>query len=248
MTNPERAAVVSGGASGIGLAAAKCLAAQGRTVALLDRDPAALHQAIELLGGAGMKAVTAHEVDVTDGAALDSAVCEIENVYGISTLINAAGILQLGTIDDVSVSDWDRMIDVNLKGVFLTCKTVMPMMVSAGGGAIVNVASQSGRTKSTFSAPNYVAAKAGVIGLTMVLANQAAVHGIRVNCVAPGLVETPMLSIYTAEQRQSMIDAIPLGRFANADEVADVIAYLVSRQSSYVTGQTINVNGGSFMQ
>jgi len=248
MTSPERAAVVSGGASGIGLAAAKCFAAQGRRVALLDSDPKALQQATELLSAAGAKAVTAHETDVTDVAALGYVATELDHAHGISTLVNAAGILQLGTIDDVSLSDWDRMIDVNLKGVFLTCKAIMPLMTGGGGGAIVNVASQSGRTKSTYSAPNYVAAKAGVIGLTMVLANQAAADGIRVNCVAPGLVETPMLSIYTTEQRRRMTDAIPLGRFARPDEVADVIAYLASPQSSYVTGQTINVNGGSFMQ
>lgn len=248
MTGNNRISVVCGGGSGIGLAAAQRLADGGNRIALLDVNDSALGAAAQLVARAGAGEVFTFHVDVTDPDAVDAVATEIAEVGGATILVNAAGILQLGTIDQISVADWDRMLEINLKGVFLACKAFMPLIASGGGGAIVNVASQSGRTKSTFSAPNYVAAKAGVIGLTMVLANQAAIDGVRVNCVAPGVVETPMLSVYSADQRQRMTDAIPLGRFARPEEVADVIAYLASAHASYVTGQTINVNGGSFMQ
>lgn len=247
MASRNCAALVVGGASGIGLATAANLVAKGHTVVLLDRNANALENSANRLSANATAEIHTHVVDITDLSTLDQVVHGIEDRMGISILINAAGILQLGTVHDVTEGDWDRMIDINLKGVFLACKVVMPVMERCGGGTVVNVASQSGRTKSTYSAPNYVAAKAGVIGLTMVLANQAAAAGIRVNCVAPGLVETPMLSAYTPDQRQRMTDAVPMGRFAQPEEVADVIAYLASSQSSYVTGQTINVNGGSYM-
>ena len=140
------------------------------------------------------------------------------------------------------------MLDVNLKAVFLVCRALVPMLVSAGGGSVVNLTSVSGRTKSIYSAPNYVASKAGVIGLTMSLAAQLATDCVRVNSVAPGLVDTPMLSAYTEQQHEVMRSAIPMGRFAQAREVATVVRFLLSDDSSYITGQTLNVNGGQFMQ
>ena len=163
-------------------------------------------------------------------------------------LVNAAGILQLGTIADVSESDWDRVVDINLKGTYAMCRAVIPVFEARGGGSIVNLASISGRTKSLFSAPNYVASKAGVIGLTMALAAQHAAKGVRVNCVAPGVFRTPMTAVYSDEQWASILATIPLGRVGEASEVADVIASLLSEEWGYVTGQTINVNGGQFMQ
>jgi 3-oxoacyl-[acyl-carrier protein] reductase len=238
-----KTALVIGGGSGIGAAAAAALGSEGFALALLDRRQDALTNAGRELRQCGFP-VEMYEADVTDAAALDDVVARLES---IGVLVNAAGILHLGTIADISEQDWDELLAVNLKGVFLTCKAVVPIMARAGGGAIVNVASQSGRTKSYFSAPDYVASKAGVIGLTMALASQHAKDGIRVNCVAPGLVETRMLDSYTPEQRQGMIDAIPLGRFARPEELASVIAFLATDRSSYVTGQTINVNGGGFM-
>jgi 3-oxoacyl-[acyl-carrier protein] reductase len=261
MTDTETdTALIVGGASGIGLASAHALADDGYRIWLVDRDESALAEAGRLLAERGA-AVRTGACDVTDGAGLRRIVAEVEadahtaaegraeagTGGAFRILVNTAGILHLGGIGDLTEQQWDRLIDINLKGTFLACQAAIPALARGGGGAIVNMTSQSGRTKSYFSAPDYVAAKAGVIGLTMTLANQNAKDGIRVNCVAPGLAETPMLSVYTPEQRRQMLDTIPLGRFARPEEIAAVVAFLATPRSSYVTGQTINVNGGSFM-
>lgn len=230
----SRTIVVTGAAGGIGLATSEALLSNGARVFMVDLEPAAT----EAEGAEGIA------LDVTDPSAVERFVSDAGELDG---LVNAAGVLQLGTIGDVTPDDWDRVVDVNLKGTFLMCRAVIPVLERRGGGSIVNVASISGRTKSIFSAPNYVASKGGVIGLTMVLAAQHAAKGVRVNAVAPGAIETPMTSIYTNEQWAAITEQIPMGRIGAASEVANVIVTLLSDQWSYVTGQTINVNGGQYM-
>jgi NAD(P)-dependent dehydrogenase (short-subunit alcohol dehydrogenase family) len=154
-------------------------------------------------------------VDVTDPGAVESLVADVDEGGDLAGLVNAAGVLQLGTIANVSVEDWDRVVDVNLKGTFLTCRAVIPRLEARGGGAIVNLASIAGRTKSFYSAPDYVASKGGVIGLTMALAAQHAARNVRVNCVAPGIFRTPMAQAYTDEQWASMLPTIPMGGSAS---------------------------------
>lgn len=192
-----RTVIVTGGASGIGLATSEALAARGDRIVLADRDIDRARAEESRLAGIG--AVEASELDVTDPAAVESFVAEVAEAGDLAGLVNAAGVLQLGTIADVSVEDWDRVVDVNLKGTFLTCRAVIPRLEARGGGAIVNLASIAGRTKSYYSAPNYVASKGGVIGLTMALAAQHAARNVRVNCVAPGIFRTPMAQAYTDE-------------------------------------------------
>jgi len=238
--------VVAGGAGGIGLATAELLVDAGASTVLLDRGER-LEEAVAALRERGDARCEGHPVDVTDVEAVAAVASAIGARHAVAGLVNSAGVLQLGSIADVTPRDWDRVLDVNLKGVYSTCRAFMPYLEQAHG-AIVNVSSVSGRTRSIWSAPNYVASKAGVIGLTMVLAAQQAHAGVRVNCVAPGIIETPMLAAYSAGQRQRMLDAIPLGRYAEPAEVGAVIAFLLSERASYVTGQTINVNGGQFMQ
>ncbi|CAB4833779.1 unannotated protein [freshwater metagenome] len=239
--------LVVGGASGIGLASAKRLAADDWRVILADLDERRMALEVPRLAADGFSADWV-VLDVTSADSVDAAFADVVSKYGLDSLINAAGILQLGTILDVQEAEWDRVLEVNLKGAYLTSRAAVAAFLAGSGGTIVNIASQSGRTSSFFSAPNYVASKAGLIGLTMVLARQHATQGIRVNCVAPGLVETPMIaSVYTDEQRASMTSATPIGRFASPAEIAEVVAFLASEQSSYMTGQTLNVNGGSFM-
>ena len=238
--------LITGGASGIGLATARVLLDRGASVVLADRDATRLE--VEAKGLPEDGRVETVALDVTDEEMVERTVADTAKRRGLDGLVNAAGVLQIGTVADVSASDWDRVLDVNLKGTYLTCKAVIPVLEERGGGAIVNMASISGRTKSIFSAPNYVASKAGVIGLTMVLAAQHAAKGVRVNCVAPGVIETPMTAVYTAEQWANIVGTIPMGRIGGAEEVGRVIASLLSDDWSYVTGQTINVNGGQFMQ
>ncbi len=240
--------LVVGGASGIGLASAEHLAIAGWHVVLADVAEDRMTSEVSRLRAEGQVADCV-AIDVTSKESVEEAFNEVVSKYGLHSLVNAAGIYQSGTILDIEEAAWDRVIQVNLKGTYLTSRAAVSAFLETDGGTIVNISSVAGRTASSYAAPNYVASKAGVIGLTMVLAKQHAAQGIRVNCIAPGLVETPMIaSAYSPDQRDSMLRATPLGRFAIPPEIADVVAFLASDQSSYMTGQTLNVNGGSFMQ
>jgi NAD(P)-dependent dehydrogenase (short-subunit alcohol dehydrogenase family) len=239
--------VVTGAGSGIGQACARTLAEAGRDVYLIDRDETALARFCDELKS-GVAAVRWRALDVRDSAGFEAVAAELAAGEPVAGVVNAAGVVQLGTILEISEDDWDHVVDINLKGVFLCCRAMIPLIAKGGGGAIVNLTSISGRTKSMFSAPSYVASKAGVIGLTMSLAAQHAGDAIRVNCVAPGIVDTPMLAGYTDTQREAMRAAIPLGRYASSEELAGTITFLLSEEAGYITGQTLNVNGGMFMQ
>jgi 3-oxoacyl-[acyl-carrier protein] reductase len=225
---------------------AKLSPARGDRVILADRDAQRARAEASRLADSGAS-VEPWEVNVAEPEAVESFIADIADGADLGGLVNAAGVVQLGAIADVSVEDWDRVVDVNLKGTFLTCRAVIPHVEARGGGAIVNVASIAGRTKSFYTAPSYVASKGGVTGLTMVLAAQHAARSVRVNCVAPGIIQTPMTRAYTDEQLTSLLPTIPLGRVGEAGEVANVIVSLLSDEWSYVTGQCINVNGGQFM-
>jgi NAD(P)-dependent dehydrogenase (short-subunit alcohol dehydrogenase family) len=242
----KKAVVVTGAARGIGLATATLLAEAGVSVVMVDRDAMRLDASVDALRIGGASAV-GRSLDVTNAAAIGLMMEDLQQEMVVKGLVNAAGVLQLGKITDLTEADWDRVLTVNLKSVFLMCREVVPILERNLGGSIVNIASISGRTKSILSAPNYVASKAGVIGLTMALAAQHGRAGIRVNCVAPGMIDTPMLSGYSSDDRNQITEAIPIGRFGEACEVAAVIAHLLSPEASYITGQTINVNGGQFM-
>lgn len=244
----RRAAFIVGGASGIGLATAQLLGSEGWHVVLGDRDKKSLDRARELVEGE-KSSVATQFIDISDPESVQAAFAAVTVDHGLDSLINTAGVLQLGSILDVNESDWNAVLNVNLTGTYRTCRSAVRHMVAHKGGTIVNLASQSGRTASFYSAPNYVASKAAIIGLTMVIAAQHARDGVRANAIAPGLVETPLIeTVYSPEQRERMTAATPLGRFATAEEVAQVAAFLASDRSSYMTGQTLNVNGGSFMQ
>ena len=239
--------LVVGGASGIGLASAKLLGEKGWRVVLADRDLGALDESKEILDAEGIS-VSSVPIDVSNPSSVNEAFDTVSKHHGLSSLVNAAGILQMGSILEVDELEWNKVINVNLSGIYRTCRRAVEYMVDHGGGTIVNLSSQSGRTASFYSAPNYVASKAGIIGLTMAIAAQHAHQGVRANAIAPGLVETPLIATaYSDAQRQRMTAATPLGRFSTAAEVAQVVGFLASDESSYMTGQTLNVNGGSFM-
>jgi NAD(P)-dependent dehydrogenase (short-subunit alcohol dehydrogenase family) len=234
-----RVALVTGGASGIGRACAERLARDGAAVAVLDRD------------GDGARAVAAevngraYEVDVRDGDAVRAAFAAVvDDGGGLDILVNNAGVGDLRPLHTVDDRLWHRLVDVNLTGTFHAMAAAVPAMLAGGGGAIVNNASLSGLAPTRNEAA-YSAAKAGVIALT---SSGALEYGptIRVNCVAPGFIRTPLTAIWDQhpDAFAPITDAIPLGRIGEADEVADVIAFLCSDAAAYITGQTLVVDGG----
>ena len=232
-------AIITGGASGIGRATAVRFAAEGARVAVFDRDGDAAEQVAQEVGG------KAHAVDVRDGDALSTAVRAVADATGrIDVLFNNAGSGDLRPLHTVDDKLWHRLIDVNLTGTFNGMRAVVPIMLEAGRGAIVNNASVSALTPTRNEAA-YSAAKAGVVALTK---SGALEYGpqVRVNCVAPGHVRTPLTAVW--EQFPDVFDPvarqIPLGRIGHADEIAEVVLFLASRRSSYITGQTLVVDGG----
>jgi NAD(P)-dependent dehydrogenase (short-subunit alcohol dehydrogenase family) len=170
-----------------------------------------------------------------------------ETLGPLEVLVNSAGIYRVGALEEVSPEAWDATLAVNLRGTFLVCREVLPGMLARGQGSVVNLSSISGRTKATLAAPSYVASKAGVIGLTMSLAAQGAGRGVRVNAVAPGPADTDMIRTLDRELQARLLQTLPLGRLASAREVAQAIVFLASPCASYITGETLNVNGGAFM-
>jgi NAD(P)-dependent dehydrogenase (short-subunit alcohol dehydrogenase family) len=234
-----KVAIITGGASGIGRATALRFSAEGATVAVLDRDGEAAARVAQEVGG------SMHEVDVRDGDAFTRAVRAVADATGrLDVLFNNAGSGDLRPLHTVDDKLWHRLIDVNLTGTFNGMRAAVPLMVEGGGGAIVNNASLSAFTPTRNEAA-YSAAKAGVVALTK---SGALEYGpsVRVNCVAPGHVRTPLTVAW--EQFPDVFDpvarTIPLGRIGHADEIAEVVLFLASRRASYVTGQTLVVDGG----
>ncbi len=236
-------ALVTGGASGIGAATARRLAAEGAHVTLADLNlDGARAVAAEIDGDA-------IEMDVADAAAVRAGAAELP----LDILVNNAGTDRFAFFVNTDEALWDFVLGVNLRGTIAVTHAVLPGMQERGGGAIVNVASEAGRVGSQGSAV-YSAAKAGVIGFTRAIAREAARYGVRVNAVAPGPIDTPLLNAAPerygelgARLRQAMIDATALRRIGGPEEVAATIAFLASPDASYVTGQTVNVSGGLSM-
>ena len=243
-----RTALVTGGAGGIGAATTRRLAAEGARVAIGDVQ---FDQARELAGEVDGLAV---ELDVTDVHSVGEAVKAIASKLGpVEVLVNNAGTDRFAFFVNTDEALWDFVLGVNLKGVLACTHAVLPAMQERGGGSIVSVASEAGRVGSQGSA-TYSAAKAGVIGFTKAIARESARFGVRVNAVAPGPIETPLLNAAPeqlgdlgARLKQAMIDSTALRRIGEPDEVAAAIAFLASDDASYVTGQTLNVSGGLSM-
>ncbi len=238
--------VISGGASGIGLAVARLALQRGARVALLDRDAEARAAAARSLGEDAM----ALDCDVADAGAVGRAVAEAAGrLGGIDALVNSAGIDLLASLDDMQEADWARVLAVNLTGPMLLCRAVLPHLRRAGGGTIVNVSSGAGLSPLP-ERTAYCAAKAGVIMFGKALAIEAAPDGIRVNAVCPGAIDTPLFrtSYENAPDPAAALESIrqryALRRIARPDEVAEAVLYLSSTASSYVTGTALAVDGG----
>lgn len=240
-----RVLMVTGGASGIGLAVAQEARRQGMRVAIADSSQAQAKAALAHLGSEG-EACIAEVFDVRDGVACELAVERIERVMGpIDALVTCAGISRAEPAELMADESWDAVLGVNLSGMFRTVRTVGRRMVERKRGAIVNISSTDGLGGHAARA-NYTASKHGVIGLTRALAIEWGRHGVRVNAVAPGVVDTPLLrsNVPPDHIANAMIDRVPMGRFSTATEQAQACIYLLSDAASYVNGATLAVDGG----
>ncbi|MEL7171821.1 MAG: SDR family NAD(P)-dependent oxidoreductase [Pseudomonadota bacterium] len=234
-----RRAVVTGGAQGIGRAVAERFIASGAAVTLWDVDRALGQETAEAIGAAMV------EVDLTDWDAVRSAAARTAaEMGGIDVLVNNAGIAGMNTtVADYPVEEWRRVLAIDLNSVFHCCKAVVPGMVEAGYGRIVNVASIAGKEGNP-NACAYSAAKAGVIALTKSLGKELAGHDIAVNCVTPAAARTAIFDQMTEEHIGYMLSKIPRGRFVEVPEVAAMIAWLASAENSFTTGGVFDLSGG----
>jgi NAD(P)-dependent dehydrogenase (short-subunit alcohol dehydrogenase family) len=238
-----RKAVITGGARGIGLAAAERMLDSGGEVSLWDMDGAALDAAAKRLAGKGPVHTTI--VDVANaGSVTAAAQASIGQMGQIDILVNNAGITGPNvTVWDYSPEDWRKVIDIDLTGPFLCARAVVPLMIERNYGRIVNVASIAGKEGNP-NASAYSAAKAGLIALTKSLGKELAKTGIRVNCITPAAVETDIFKQMTETHIQFMLSKIPMGRFGRIEEVAGMICWLASEDMSFSTGAVFDISGG----
>ncbi len=238
-----RTAVITGGARGIGYAAAERMLASGASVALWDVDAAKLQEAAGKLAGKGK--VSTHVVELTDEASVQAATDATVAAHGgIAILVNNAGITGgNGKTWELSPDVWRRVVDVNLVGPFLTCRAVVPVMLKAGYGRIVNIASIAGKEGNP-NASHYSASKAGLIGLTKSLAKELATSGILVNCITPAAAKTEIFDQMKQEHIDFMLSKIPMARFLQVEEAAAMIAWLSSEDCAFSTGAVFDISGG----
>jgi 3-oxoacyl-[acyl-carrier protein] reductase len=246
-----KVAVVTGAGSGIGRATAIALAEAGAAVAInYHRNEAGAEDAKRKIIAAGGRAVTVR-ADVTRSADVRRMVAETVAAFGpVDILVNNAGsLIERLRLLELTEARWDEVIDLNLKSAFLCAQAVAGLMVERGGGVIVNVTSIAGRNGGALGSIHYSTAKGGMISLTKGLAKELAPHGVRVNAVSPGVIDTPFHEQFsTPEALRNFVNVIPMGRVGAPEEVANVILFLASGASSYLAGETVEVNGGMLME
>ena len=240
-----KVALITGGSRGIGKQIAANLAASGAEVVLTSRSSDTGQAAAEAIRASGGKA--RHVVmDVSDDAAVEKGLKELLDDYGtISLLVNNAGITRDGLLLRMKKPDWDAVIETNLNGTYRVCRAVVPSMVRARYGRIVNVTSVVARTGNPGQA-NYAAAKAGTEGFTRSLAREIASRNVTVNCVAPGFIDTDMTRGLDDAARKNLLGQIPMKRLGESQDIATAVLFLLAH-ASYITGATLNVNGGMYM-
>lgn len=239
-----KAAIVTGGARGIGLACARALAAEDVGLVLGDLDGEAAAAAAVELGSEH----TGLAVDVTSKADAERMVDVAIARFGrLDVLVTCAGIFHNTPFDRIEPDEWDRIVAVNLRGTFLSAQAALRPMVSRGGGRVILIASLAAQSGGLAAGAAYAASKGGVASLAKSIARYAGPHGITVNCVNPGVIETPMIANWTPQARESTVGRTPLGRVGTAEEVASTVVWLASDVASFVHGAHVDVNGGLHM-
>jgi len=242
-----RIALVTGAGRGIGKATAMFLAREGANMVVNDMDLQLARETADEIRAIGCEAL-AIKADVSDKNEVVRMIdMVIKNFGKIDILVNNAGIFSSVPLIDITEDEWNKMMEVNLKGVFLCSQVVMKFMIRQRSGKIVNIASLAGKVGGIYAGAHYAASKAGVICLTKSLAKQLAQYNINVNAVAPALIETDMMKDWPMQVKESLLKQVPLGRFGTPNEVAEAVLFLVSEGANYITGATIDVNGGLLM-
>jgi 3-oxoacyl-[acyl-carrier protein] reductase len=246
MSLKGKVAIVTGAAQGIGRTICAVLANEGADLALCDIKGQGILDGAKDCSVKGGKYLP-FQTDVTSASEVEATVKKVlEEWSRIDILVNNAGIVRDSLLLRMKDEDWNLVLDVNLKGAFHFTREVLRTMMKQRSGRIINIASVVGAMGNAGQA-NYVASKAGLIGLTKATAREVATRGVTVNAVAPGFIETDMTASLSEEIRQTMLRQIPLGRFGVPEEVAGVVSFLASEASSYITGQVIHINGGMYM-
>ena len=249
MRLPDKVAIVTGGASGLGRGIALALAREGARVAVVDLNEAGARDTVEAIAKDGGQAA-AWRADISDKARIDQVVAEIISRWGtVDILVNNAGLDRVGPFVSSSEAEWDLILRVNLKGPIVCTRAVLDEMTRKSYGKIVNIASDAGRVGSTGEAV-YSAAKGGIIAFTKTIARETARLRLNVNCVCPGPSDTPLFQEVAAgnpKLAESLKRVIPFGRLGTAEDIAPVVVFLASDESGFVTGQTLSVSGGLTM-
>ena len=243
----DKVAIVTGAGRGIGKAIAIALAREGAKVIVNDVDVQTAEKVAKEINSMDQQAL-AIQVDVSDSKEVNRMVQSVfEKFKQVDILVNNAAIIKRGSIEDLQEDDWDRVIDVNLKGTFNCMKAVVGIMKKQRYGKIVNISSIAGKIGDLASAPCYGASKAGMTCLAKSLARELAPYNINVNVVAPHAIETDMSKEWSEEKRKNIIAGIPLGRMGEPEDIAEAVTFLVSDKAKFITGEVLDVNGGCLM-
>jgi len=240
-------ALVTGGLRGIGRGVVLGFAAEGADVAVFDLGPEAeAHPLLKAIADAGVRGLYV-QADVSDETQVASGVAKVVAALGgIDVLVNNAGIVHESLLADLDPADWDRVLGVNLRGVYLCTRHVLPRMLEQGGGRVINMASQLGQIGGR-TMVHYSVSKAGVIGFTRALAREVARSNVLVNAIAPGPINTDMLASESEEWKRAKLAELPIGRFGEVSEVVPTAVFLASDDASYYVGQVLGPNGGDVM-